>query len=409
MANALEGIKVIETASAEAGPGAGRLLADWGADVIHVEPPGRGDISRGIGRLIGGMGGGDRTIHSNIDFATERINCNKRSIALDLSKREGQEVLHKLLKEADVLISNFRPCDIKKFGLEYETLTRVNRRLVWANLTGWGFKGPDSDLPGFDFASFWGRSGILHVLLTPDAEPPTTPIGLGDRVAAINHALGIMAALFIRERTGIGQQVQTSLLHTAVYVNSHDVGGCLVTGCDRQNSERHELANALLNSYKTKDGRWLRLAINHPDVYWSRFCRAVGREDLEHDPRFESFVARLENYADLFQIIEREFGKKTLKEWQVHLNESGLPWSPIASLPEVVDDEQAKTNDFFVGYDHPTHGPLRLVANPIQLSGVQVAIRRPAPELGQHTEEVLLEHGYEWDDIARLKEQGVIG
>ncbi len=405
MALALEGIKVIETAGAAAGPYAGRLLADWGADVIHVEHPVKGDMAREVTRRASLP---RRMIESDINYRWQNVGCNKRGMTLDLSQKHGREILYKLLEKADVLLSNFRPRELKKFNLEYDTLSRLNPRLICANMTGWGRKGPDQDLPGYDFIAFWARSGILRVLLTPEMVPPITPIALGDRVASLAFALGIMTALFVRERTGIGQEVDVSIYNAGVFANATDVGGALVTGQDRQNVDREDLPNALMNAYKTKDGRWLRLAVNQPDLYWSSFCRGIEREDLEHDPRFESFDPRMENHSALFHILEEAFVTKDLAEWKVRLNEAGLPWAPIQSLPEVISDPQARANEFFVPLDHPTYGRIEIVANPAKLSKTPATIRMPAPEFGQHTEEVLLEHGYTWEDIAQFEEEGVI-
>ncbi len=407
----LEGIGVIETASGMAGPMAGRLLGDWGAEVIHIEHPTRGDMGRDTGSLPTidqANRASGRSIPWDIDYSVENHNCNKRGMTLDLSKKNGQKILHRMLGKADVFLANSRPRELKKFNVEYETLHRLNPRLIWANVTGYGMKGPDRDLPGYDFEAFWARSGILRVLLTPEMIPPTTPIALGDRVAALAFACGIMTALFVRERTGVGQEVDVSLFNAGVFVNANDIGGALVTGQDRQNINREDLANVLLGSYKTKDGRWLRIAVHQPDRYWSRLCKSLGREDLEHDPRFETFDDRIENHTALFKVLEQTFLSRTLDEWRVQLTEAGLPWGPIASLPEVIADPQARANDFFVGYNHPTHGRMEIVANPIHLSKTPAGVRMPAPEFGQHTEEILLEHDYTWENIARFKEQGVI-
>ena len=404
MAHSLEGIRVIETASVYAGPMAGRLLADWGADVIHVEHPVRGDIARSeSSKRIG------KAIVADVNYRLENFNRNKRGMTLDLSTDGSRGLLHRLLARADVLISNYRPREQERFGLTYDTLSRLNPRLICANVTGYGKEGPDRDLPGYEFTSYFPRSGMVHVLQGQGGEPIQVPLGLGDNVAGLTLALGIMTALFLRERTGIGQEVDASLFHAGVFALSLDVAGALVTGQDRRPVARQDLANPLVSPYETRDGRWLILGVSQPDAYWSRFCRAIEQPDLEHDPRFASFEPRIDNHVALFRILEEVFLSQPLAEWRTRLNQAGLPWSAVQSLPEVIADPQAEANGFFTSYDHPTHGRMRLVANPVNLGRVPATVRMPAPELGQHTEEVLREYGYSWDDIERFKQEGIIG
>ncbi len=405
MALALEGIKVIETASVFAGPMAGRLLADWGADVIHVEHPIRGDIAR---RSTRRTVVDERIMMSDIDYAAENFNRNKRGMTLDLSQEGGREIIYKLLEKADVFLSNFRPRELQKFKLEYDTLGRLNSRLICANLSSYDRKGPDRDLPGFEDTSYFSRSGIHYVLQIPGTYPTQLPFGLGDSVAGLALAYGIMTALLVRERTGIGQEVDASLFHTGVFALCFDIAGALVTGQDRQQVERKDVANVLVTTYQTKDGRWLQLGTEQPASYWSRFCQAIEQEDLEHDPRFASFELIIENRAALMYILDEVFLSKTLAEWKVRLSEAGLPCAPVQNLQEIIADPQARANDYFIPFEHPTYGHMEVVANPIKLSKTPETIRMPAPEFGQHTEEVLLEHGYTWEDIEQFKEQRII-
>ncbi|MFC1939528.1 CaiB/BaiF CoA transferase family protein [Chloroflexota bacterium] len=408
MASALRGIRVIETATAAAGPMTGRLLGDWGADVIHVEHPLHGDMGRSQGSLATVRHRGGRFMESDIDHRFENHNCNKRGMTLDLSQELGQDILYRMLKRADVFLVNFRPRELKKFKLEYETLSRLNPSLIFADVTGYGREGPDQDLPGYDFNAFWAKSGLLHVLQTPEMSPPPTPNANGDRTAAIALACGILVALFEREKNGIGQEVDVSLFGTGIFFNATDVGGSLVTGKDRQNINREDVINALQNSYKTKDGRWFRLALPQPDRYWSRFCHAIEREDIEKDPRFASFEPRIDNHLALFHILEEVFMSRPLAEWKVRLTEAQLPWAAVQTLPEVISDPQARANGYFVACDHPVHGSIELVANPVKLSKTPASVRLPAPQFGQHTEEILLEYDYTWQDINSFKKQGVI-
>ncbi|MFC2040883.1 CaiB/BaiF CoA transferase family protein [Chloroflexota bacterium] len=402
---ALEGIRVMQTAAALAAPMAGRILADWGADVIWIEHPVRGDIVR-ASNAAGRRGG--RVILADVDYILQNHNRNKRGMTLDLSQERGREIIYRLLRKADVFLSNFRQRELEKFKLEYEALSQLNPRLIYANVSGYGRKGPDKDLPGFEHTSYFSRSGLLHILQSPGTPPPQIPLGSGDYVASLAIACGITTALYMRERTGIGQEVDVSLFHAGVYTASVDVGGSLLTGQDRQSADRKDVTNAATNFYQTKDGRWIRLGLNQPDLYWTKLCRAIERKDLEHDPRFDSFQAKMENHVTLFRILEEVFLSRTLDEWRVRLNEAGLPWSPVQSLPEVAADPQARANDFFVSFDVPSHGHIESVANPIKLSKSPENVRMPAPAFNQHTEEILLEYGYTWEDITQFKEQGII-
>ncbi|MFC1940455.1 CaiB/BaiF CoA transferase family protein [Chloroflexota bacterium] len=400
----LEGIRVVQTATILAGPMAARLLADWGADVILIEHPERSDILRGTGYVPV-----SRAIVSNINYRAENTNRNKRAMTLDLSQENGRKIICKLLDRADVFLSNFRPRELKKFDLEYDTLNKSNPRLICANIDGFGKKGPDKDLPATEYTAYFARSGILHALQLPGSAPVENPRGFGDHVVGLALAYGIMTALYMREKTGRGQEVNVSLFNTAIFALSDDIAGSLVTGQDRQAVERQDIDDALHTSYQTKDRKWLRLGLGlNADLYWSQFCQAIDRNELENDPRFDSFKPRLDNHFALFSILEDVFQSKTLSEWRDRLNKNGIAWAPVQSFPDVTADHQARANDFFIPYDHPTYGRIELIANPVKLSDVPECIRTPAPEFNQHTEGILLELGYSWGDIEQFKEQGVI-
>jgi crotonobetainyl-CoA:carnitine CoA-transferase CaiB-like acyl-CoA transferase len=401
----LQGITVIQTATVLAGPMAARLLADWGAEVIRVERPRAGDMSRQLAHAM--VGGG--SIPSNIDYVSENINRNKKSIALDLATEDGQQIVHRLLTSADVLLCNFRPRELAKFHLDYPTLSRLNPRLILANLSGYGPYGPDQNLPGYEGVSFFSRAGIMHTLQMPGVPPPQYPIGMGDFSTGLALAYGIMLALFIRERIGVGQAVDASLFNTGVFALSNDVAGALVSGQDRDKVARQDVVNPLAGFYETRDQRWVRLGIVQPDLYWSRFCQATGREDVEHDPRFATFDARLEHHDALFELLVEVFASKTFTEWKTRLTAAGLPWGPVHNLPEIIQDPQARANDMFLPLDHPVHGRMEVVNNPVRLSHTPLAPLRASAQLGEHTAEVLLAHGYTQSEITRWRNEGVIG
>jgi len=396
---ALEGITIVELAQLAAAPMAGRLLADLGAEVIHVEHPIRGDTWRSLMASQGDS--------PSVNWNWENYSRNKKSISIDVSSEGGKRIIHKLIEKADVFLTNMRPLEVEKFGLDYENLSRVNSRLIYACLTGFGKLGPDKDEPGYDHTAYWARSGIAHMML-PRNIPPDCRLGaFGDNFGGMALAFGIATALFVRERTGQGQEIDVSLFHTGVYQLSFHIAQALIDGQDQQRVERTDMPNVLMNTYQTKDGRWILLAILQPDRYWPNLCRAIEREDLENDPRFDSFETRINNHMALLNILDEVFRAKTLEEWKVRLD--GIPFAPVQSLPEVIHDPQAVANEIFVSFDHPTHGPISMVASPVKFSKTPATVRAPAPEFGEHTEEILLECGYTWEDIEKFKHDGVIG
>jgi crotonobetainyl-CoA:carnitine CoA-transferase CaiB-like acyl-CoA transferase len=421
MSMPLQGLKVIEAAQNAAGPMAGRWLADWGADVIHIEHPTRGDPVRSrFFRMYAG-----RDIESNFNYAWENIDRNKRSLTLDLAKPVGKEILRNLVEKADVFLTNYRTSDLIKFSCQYEDLERLNRRLIYASVTGYGDVGPDKDTPGFDVSAFFSRAGLLEAMRNPGQVPPPNVIALGDFITALGLTCGILAALNNRAVTGKGQEVKTSLYNMGVYAMSYDIAATLLLKqlmpppplvnelLAKQKGNRIDLREAsltpMVNYYETLDGRWISLALVQPMQYWPNLCRAIDRDDLIDDNRFNSFEGILMNRSELFRILDDSFRKKTLEEWRERMDQEGLVWALLQNCLEVINDPQARANDFFTAFNHPSHGPVEMVACPVKLSDTPAQIRMAAPEFGQHTEEVLLEFGYTWDDIARFKESGVIG
>jgi crotonobetainyl-CoA:carnitine CoA-transferase CaiB-like acyl-CoA transferase len=355
--------------------------------------------------------GGTQGAPSSINYTWENYNRNKRSITLDLSKEQGQEILYKLVKTADVFLTNLRPFELTKFRVEYSTLSRLNPRLIYGSLNGYGKKGPERDAPGYDLTAYWHRAAIPYILSWPGQLPPYFQTAIGDNVAGLGLAFGVMMALYIREKTGTGQEVDLSLFHLGVYVNAFSIAAALVTGQEFDQWRRNTLEdtpNPLANFYRTKDERWLYILALQPDRYWSVFCKAIEREDLEHDPRFNSFQTRKENNITLYHILKDVFLSRPLAEWKSRLTEARFPFSPMQNLLEVCSDPQARANDFFTTIDHPTYGKIEVITNPINLSGNPASIRTPAPEIGQHTEEILLELGYTWENIVAFKDAQVI-
>jgi crotonobetainyl-CoA:carnitine CoA-transferase CaiB-like acyl-CoA transferase len=433
---ALEGIKVIDVSQVAAVPMCARHLADFGADVLHIESAVTGDSWR---NLQAGAGGGPAGIPSDIPYNWEAFNRNKRSVAIDLSKEGGRKIIYRMVEKADVFLTNLRLSERKKFQVEYETLKALNPRLIYGSVTGHGMEGPDKDMPAYDTTVYWARSGINHLLTIPGMSGPNARPAFGDNVAGLGLAFGVINALYARDRMGVGQEVDISLFYTGIYQLTFDVAAALTTGRDeteyrlqeafegteeeRQQRDalirdsrgaikrladfyRERLPNPMANTYETRDGKSIRFNCLQADRYWSKFCKLIGREELEPDPRFATLEVRQENRKELYHIFREVFLTRTLEEWRPLL--SDLPASPVQTLVEVIHDPQARANNFFLPYDHPNYGPIEIMASPINMSETPATIRMPAPEFSQHTEEVLLEEGYSWEDLERFREEGVI-
>lgn len=397
--HALQGIRVVELAQMAAVPMAGRLLGDLGAEVLHLEHPLKGDILRIVLAGQGGDLGGP-------NYIWENYNRNKKSMKLDVSTKGGQEILYRLVKEADVFLTNMRPFEREKYAFEYSTLSQINPKLIYGSITGTGKRGSEKNEPGYDATGYWSKAGIAHSIMPPGAAPDCRVGGFGDNLGGLSLAFGITSALFARERTGKGQEVDLSLLQTGVFQLSWNIAEVLVTGADRPSVDRKNMPNALMNSYRTQDQRWFMLTLLQPDRYWSALCKAIELEELEHDPRFSNFGARLENHAALTDLLDQVFMTKTLKEWETRM--AGIPSAPVQKLTEVIADPQARADQLFVSLDHPQHGAMEVVGAPFHLSETPPTVRTPAPELGQHTEEALVAAGYTWEEIEQFEREGII-
>jgi crotonobetainyl-CoA:carnitine CoA-transferase CaiB-like acyl-CoA transferase len=400
MRMALEGIKVVEVSTWVAAPMCGVMLAEFGADVIRVEPlngdPVRGLVPRGA------------STSSGFNWWWEMWNRSKRGMALDIATAEGREIVHKLAAQSDVFLTNLRPGVLTRSELEYETIREVNPRIIYAHITGYGLKGPETERPSFDSLAFWARGGFPAVLGEPDAPPVALEGAMGDHPTGGLALAGIALALYARERTGIGQKVDVSLLSSGCWVNGVDLQFALAFERDHDRTSRRRVANPLSNSYQAECGRWLRLCMMESVRYWPAFCQALGRPDLEHDPRFESDVQRAANREELISLLEAVFATKSRDEWAPLLDQHRLPWDPVQSMTEVAQDPSVLANGYVTEYEHFTGQRVRAVASPVQLSETPAEVRFGAPEHGQHNEEILLELGFSWDDIERLKEKKAI-
>jgi len=387
MAGPLEGVKVVELGVWVAGPAAGGILADWGADVVKIEPP-DGDPARTFGRMLGVEDG------SSPPF--EMDNRGKRSIVLDVTTEDGRRTARELVSGADVFLTNVRPAALTRVGLDFESVAAGNPTLVYGLITGYGESGPDADRAAFDVAAFWARSGLAHLLTRPGDTPPFQRGGMGDHTAGMTLAAAVCAALVARGRTGRGQMVSTSLYRQGAYTVSFDLNTFLMTGNPIAIGQRESMGNPCMNNYVAGDGRRFWIVGLQAGRHWPPLCRAVGRTDWLTDPRFDTPLNRALNSRELIVELDEIFATKPLAEWaEIFAGESDFFWSPINSLEDVIGDEQFHAAGGIVNVPDGSGG-VAMVASPADFHGTPWEPRSAAPQLGQHTEEIL----------AELKERG---
>ncbi len=398
----LEGIKVIEMATYIAAPGAGGILADWGAEVIKVEPLAGCPMRYTMANV-----GADHLKGSPI---FDLDNRGKKGVAINTGTPEGVEAVKRLVKDADVFLTNVRPGGLERSGLDYASLSAINPRLVYASVTGYGLEGAERDRPGFDIAAFWARSGLGYLETVKGTEPTTLRTGIGDHTTSMATVGGILAALVERQRTGKGRLVESSLIRAGIYAAGSDMAVQLKFGKLGSTKSRHEAVQPISNFFKTKSDEWFVIVPRQGSVDWTAVCKIIGKPELETDPRFANPKGRRANAAELVDILDAAFAEHYLDHWRQKLDEHDVIWSPLMHPRDVVQDPQAIAAGAFVDVpEEDGSGTFKAPASPVRFPGADDGPKGAAPALGQHTLDVLRAVGYSEDDLARLKDAKTIG
>jgi formyl-CoA transferase len=394
-----DGLKVLDCASFIAAPAAATVLSDFGADVIKIEPPGTGDPYRNLPNLPGYP-------QSEHNFAWMLEARNKKSLALDLSKPEGQAVLHRLAAQADVFITNYPPQVRERLGITHAHLAPQNERLIYASFTGYGEKGEEANKPGFDSNAYWARSGLMDLVRADEHTTPARSIaGMGDHPCAMAFYSAIVTALYQRERTGKGSHVSSNLMANGVWAASVLAQAKLVGAKFGERRPRERALNAVTNHYQCKDGRWLILSLLNEDRQWPTLARCLGREDLVTDPRFEAKKERHARSLELIKIFDEVFATRDLAEWRKVLDGNGLVFGVVGILDDIPNDKQMIGNEVLVPFENDT---MLTISSPIWVDGSKKVQPRKPPGLGEHSDEILRNAGYDEAAIGKLRASGAV-
>jgi formyl-CoA transferase len=394
-----EGLKVLDCASFIAAPAAATVLSDFGADVIKIEPPGSGDPYRNLPNLPGYP-------VSEHNFAWLLEARNKRSLALDLSKPEGQAVLHRLAAEADVFITNYPPAVRERLGITHAHLAPHNERLIYASFTGYGEKGEEANKPGFDSNAYWARSGLMDLVRADTETTPARSIaGMGDHPCAMAFYGAIVTALYKRERTGKGSHVSSNLMANGVWAASVLAQAKLCGATFGERRPRERALNAVTNHYKCKDGRWIILSLLNEEKQWPTLARCLGREDLINDERYATKAGRHQRSIELIRVFDEVFTTKPLAEWRQLLDGNGLVFGVVGILDDIPNDKQMLDNEVLVPFENDT---MLTVNSPIWVEGANKLQPRRPPGIGEHSDDILRQAGYDDASIAKLRAAGAV-
>lgn len=401
MQRPLEGVKVVELATWTFVPAAAAILGDLGADVIKIEPP-TGDPQRGLKNMLN-MG------DSGPNPFLEIPNRGKRSVTVDLAADGGRNVLLRLAAEADVFLTSYLGPVRQKFGIDVADLRAVNPRLIYARGSGWGTRGPMADIGAFDLAAGWATSGLGRRLTPKGGEPPMQPPAFFDLQGATALAGAVGMALFARERSGEGGVVDVSLMNIGMWQMSPDIISAPWTAEPVMSIDRQAPVNPITNWYRSKDDRWIYLACLQADRFWPELVKLLGAPELADDPRYANAAVRYEHRQDCVQELDRLFATKTIEEWEDILADFSGVWAPILDFLEVREHRQVEPNGFMPTITANDGSEVRIVSVPMRFDDSAPKPQGPAPEVGQHTEEILLELGMDWDEISVLREKGALG
>ena len=391
-------MRVVELGVWVAGPAAGGVLADWGADVVKIEPP-AGDPARGFAKMIGG------DLPLNPPF--EMDNRSKRSIVIDFTKPDGIDLAHRLLEGADVFLTNIRMDALERLGLDPDALRARYPRLVYGIITGYGITGPDRDRAAYDISAFWARSGVVGLLTRAGEDPPFQRGGMGDHGAGMTLAGGISAALLARERTGEGQLVATSLLRHGMYTISFDLNMALRFGVPLAVAKRTQMTNPVINCYQDADGRWFWLVGLEGQRHWPDVCRAIGHPEWIDDERYRDEQGRRENIREIIPEMDRIFATRTRDEWSGIFDEENVWWAPVQSTDEVLADPQVHAAGGLVEVPEGDSAVM-MINTSVDFVGTPGGPRAMPPDLGEHTAAILQELGHDDAAIERLRRDGVV-
>jgi CoA:oxalate CoA-transferase len=391
----LEGIIVLDLTRVLAGPYAAMMLSDFGANVIKMEAPKGGDDSRAFGPFIG---------KESVYFMS--LNRGKRSMTLNLKEKKAQELFKTMVKKADVVLENYRPGTMEKFGLGYEELKKINPKLIYTACSGFGHTGPYSERPAYDVI-VQGMGGIMSITGQENGEPTRVGASVGDITAGLFAAFGTMTALYSREVTGIGQKVDVAMLDCQVAILENAIARYVSSGIVPKPIGNRHPSITPFEAFQAKDG-YVIIAVGN-DKLWATFCNLIGKPEMITDERFVSNPKRTENQKALKAVLDTVFPDKTVDEWLIALDTAGIPSGPINTIDRVVNDIQVKSRDMIIETDHPIAGKVKMPGIPIKLSETPGSVDSPAPLLGQHTEEILHEIlGFTAEEVAELKSKNVL-